>query len=204
MKGSQRSARYRSLRNWTPEAYLRRLRRRRVAGVLFLVIGITALIYADRHGWLLHSGGDWNRYENTQARVVHIVDGDTLDVDIPDGDRATTRIRLWGIDTPELAREQDNKPAQPLAHEATEMTRRLAMDQTVRIRLQSHRVRDFYGRVLAYIELPDGTILNERLLEAGVARYDPRFEHRHLTRFELIEKQAKVDKIGLWASGANN
>lgn len=164
-----------------------------------MVLAILALIVADRQGWLLHSGGDWNRYDNRTVRVVTIVDGDTLDVEIPDGDRATTRIRLWGVDTPEAANAGENKPAQPFSKEATDLTRTLALHQTVRLRLQAHRVRDIYGRLLAYIELPDGSILNERLLAAGVARHDPRFEHRHNDRFGLIEKQAKVDKVGLWA-----
>ncbi|MCF7956800.1 MAG: thermonuclease family protein, partial [Phycisphaerae bacterium] len=41
------------------------------------------------------------KYHLKTFKVVKIVDGDTLDIDIPDGEYETTRIRLLGVDTPE-------------------------------------------------------------------------------------------------------
>ncbi len=159
---------------------------------------LAVLIYADRRGWLLREASDWRRYENGNFRVVYVVDGDTLDIDEPDGERPTTRIRLWGVDAPESARPREGRPAEPLADEAEAFVRRIAHGQQVRLTLQSHEVRDRYGRLLAYVQLPDGTVLNERLVGEGLARCDGRFPHQHLARYELIERQARLDKRGLW------
>jgi len=45
--------------------------------------------------------GDVARYHGKTFTVVNVVDGDTIDVDVPDGEYEHTRIRLWGVDTPE-------------------------------------------------------------------------------------------------------
>lgn len=183
----------------TPTQFLRLVKQRRwVTVVVVLLVGGLAIL-ADRNGWLLQEGGDWARYHGKTVRVVKVIDGDTLDVDLPDGDSPTTRIRFWGIDSPEMARRDKNLPAQPFAEEATKFTRELALNQQVTLRLESHRMRGNYGRVLAYIDLPDGSMLNERLLAAGLAKADQRFSHRLNERFTFIEKQARHDRAGLWA-----
>ena len=180
--------------------FLSSARRRRwlsaVAGLALLIV----LILADRQGWLLHEAGDWRRYEGGSFRVVYVVDGDTLDIDAADGDRPTTRVRLWGVDTPETAKPREGKPAQPFADEAEAYTRRVSQGQVVRLTLQAHEVRDRYHRLLAYVELPDGSLLNERLLSEGLARHDPRFPHEKMSRYELIERQARVEKRGMWGA----
>ena len=179
--------------------FLRRSRRRRWIGGAFSLVVLAALILADRRGWLLREAGDWRRYEDGVFRVVYVVDGDTVDIDEPDGERPTTRVRLWGVDTPEAARPREGRPAEPFAAEAEAFVRRVAQGQPVRLRLQSHEVRDRYGRLLAYVQLPDGAVLNERLISEGLGRCDGRFPHQHLARYELIERQARVEKRGMWA-----
>jgi micrococcal nuclease len=156
-----------------------------------------ALIFADRRGLLLAQGGDLSRYDGQLFAVVRVVDGDTLDVAAPDGDSPVTRIRLWGIDTPELSRSATT-PNEPFADEATDFARQLLDGQQVRLILEPHDQRDKYGRLLAYVQLPDGTLFNERLLAAGLARYEDRFSHRHMQRFAMLELQARNEKVGLW------
>src|SRR4051812_20748449 len=46
---------------------------------------------------------DVARYHDHLFRIVHVVDGDTVDIDAPDGGKSKTRIRLWGVDSPEVA-----------------------------------------------------------------------------------------------------
>lgn len=155
-----------------------------------------AVFLADRWGLLVYGGADAARYDGRNFRVMTVVDGDTLALDAPDGQHATTRVRLWGINTPEKAR--DDRPAQPGAAEATQRATELAFGQTVGVRLEAHRLRDRYGRLLAYIVLPDGTVLNERLLSEGLARADGRWPHRDMDRYDQLEDQAKREKRGLW------
>jgi micrococcal nuclease len=137
------------------------------------------------------------RYHKRSFRCTRVVDGDTLDIDIPDGQWKTTRIRLWGVDTPETVRP--NTPPQYFGPEASAFTKRLAEGETLRIELLPHDTRDKYGRLLAYVHLPDGTMLNRRLVEEGYGYADPRFEHRRQSEFRKAMTQAQEKKRGLWA-----
>lgn len=184
--------------------FLLRQRRRRVAVTLVAVALLAGLIVADRSGWLLYAGDEVGEYDGRTFRVVRVIDGDTLDVAVPDGASPTTRIRLWGIDTPERARPNEGLAAQPFAEEATEMARRLAEGRDVLLMLEPHRVRGEYGRVLAYVTLPDGSMLNELLLLAGMARADNRWAHRHARRFELLQLQAQRQRLGVWSDGGGD
>jgi micrococcal nuclease len=178
----------------------RRLQRRWIAVVI--VVSLAAICYADHHGWLLYDGGDWRRYHDNTFTVVAVIDGDTIGIAASDGDAVATHVRLWGVDTPEKADPEADQPAELFADEAAAYTKDVCDGQRVKLHLQVHQTRDRYGRLFAYVSLPDGSILNERLLAHGLARADDRFGHDQLDRYALFENQAQRDKVGLW-SGAN-
>lgn len=105
------------------------------------------------------------------ARVTHVVDGDTIDVRMPDGDEET--VRYIGIDTPETVKP--DTPVQcggPKAHAVNE---RLVGGRTVTLRFDAER-RDVYGRLLAYVYLPTASpaghplFVNAELVRRGLAR----------------------------------
>jgi micrococcal nuclease len=112
--------------------------------------------------------------------VTHVVDGDTLDVRI-DG-RGIERVRLIGLDTPEVGACG--------ASAATAAARRLADGRAVVLRGDvTQATRDRYGRLLAYVWLPGGRDLGFRLLAGGHARvyvYDRAFER--LTAYRRAEE----------------
>jgi len=180
---------------------------RRLGIIAAVVAGLTAVSFADHRGWLLHRGAEFDRFDGRTFTVTRVHDGDTIVVRRPD---AATRepdvtVRLWGIDTPETAgtrlpgvRGGPTEP-EPGAAAATALTRRLALGQAVVLHLERHRVRGRYRRVLAYVELPDGTSLNERLLAAGLAVDEPRWAHRYEGRYRMLRLQAQHDGVGLWA-----
>lgn len=180
----------------SPAQFVLTVKRRSWGVVLAVVVVLVLLALADRRGVLLYQGEDMARYDGRTFRVVRVVDGDTIDVDVPDGEKLTTRLRLWGIDTPEKA--LFGKKAEPLSKEATAMTRELTEGQPVTLNLEPHRVRGRFGRLLVYVELADGTILNERLILAGLAESEDRWPHRHLERYELLEDQARKQRLGIW------
>jgi endonuclease YncB( thermonuclease family) len=105
-------------------------------------------------------GSDRQRYHDREFFVTNVVDGDTLDIDALDGNKLTTRVRLIGVDTPET-----KKPGTPVMYygpEASEFTRSAADGKLVTIWLDAAGgTRDRYGRLLAYVRLPDGRVLNE-------------------------------------------
>lgn len=179
------------------DLFLRRRRRRQISAAVLGLVLLAALAAVDRRGWFVQDG-DWGKYHNRSFEVARVVDGDTLDVDVPDGKRSHTRVRLWGIDTPEMNVGKPQAGPQPWAAEATQRARELAEGQRVTLELQSREIRDRYGRLLAHVRLPDGSYLNEQLVLEGLARADRRFSHERMDRYVLLEQQARRDGVGLW------
>jgi micrococcal nuclease len=125
-----------------------------------------------------------NRYS---ARVVHIIDGDTFEVQ-----KATTlqRIRLWGIDTPEWD--------QPYAKEAKRYLKEILYKQIVVV---APLYVDSYGRVVAKVFLR-GTSVNRDLVEKGYAWVHVFFCKEEICKsWKNLEKNARRKKIGLWGEG---
>jgi micrococcal nuclease len=179
------------------DTFLRQRKWRRwLIGTLGFV-GLIIVALLDWSGLLVYDGSDLQRYDGQKFTVVRVVDGDTLLIDEPDGPEPHTRVRLWGIDTPELARE--GRPADPGSVEATEAAKRwVSRHPHVTLVLQTHRIRDDYGRLLAYIDPDDGLSLNAHLVRKGFAEADDRWPHERREDFARLEEQAKFERIGLW------
>ena len=163
-----------------------------------VAIALVALAIADRAGLFGRPRTpDRAKYAGKSFRVVKVVDGDTLDVDCPDGDYDSTRIRLLGVDTPETV-----KPDTPVQHygpEATRYVRAAAMGKSVSLTLPPQRMRDVHGRLLAYVILPDGRNLNLDLVATGHGYADPRFSHPMMRDFKRAQGEARKAERGLWA-----
>jgi micrococcal nuclease len=143
-----------------------------------------------------------------RVTVVDVVDGDTLEVRMPDGGVET--VRLLGVDTPETYAEND--PAEfegvpdtrtgraclrAAGEDATDFAREMLAGGTVRVRTDpTADRRGSYGRLLAYVTV-DNASLNRALLARGHARlYDTRFQHRD--DFAAVEERARAAGRGLW------
>jgi micrococcal nuclease len=145
------------------------------------------------------------------ATVVDVVDGDTLDVRFADG--SEERVRLLGVDTPEV--HADTAPGEFEGVPDTEAGRACLADWGERAtafaedRLAGATVvvetdpdadrRGGYDRLLAYVTV-DGSdeSFNHALLEGGYARlYDTEFTQRDA--FAAIERRAMTGNTGLWA-----
>jgi micrococcal nuclease len=138
---------------------------------------------------------DYGRYNDKTFRVVRVIDGDTIDIDAPDGKYDHTRIRLLGIDTPETKNPKTG--VMYFGPEASEFTKKSVQDKPVRVFLDA-KSRDKYNRLLAYIQLPDGKFLNEELVSEGFAYVDTRFKHSCYHKYMQLESVAKHAKKGLW------
>ena len=170
-------------------------RRHPVASALIVGLALAAVV---DHGLGRRQGGDCTRYHNHVFTVVHVVDGDTFDIDAPDGPHDTTRIRLWGVDTPEVAGSRAGE--MHYGTEASAFARRTLAGRPVRVELSPTKTRGLYGRLLAYVYLaPEGDCFNELLLESGHAYADWRFPHPLKRRYKTLEKRARRRGVGLWA-----
>ncbi len=159
-----------------------------------------AIAVADHRGWLLVRGpDDMTAYHGVRAYVSSVIDGATIEIDVPDRlhGRRVTRVRLWGIAAPRAAGAE--RRAEPLACDAAELTRELAEGRPVVLSLETQRTRGPLGAVFAHVRLPGGSCLNERVLAEGLARADERWPHGRLTRYAEVERAARQRKAGLWA-----
>ena len=78
------------------------------------------------------------------------------------------RVRYIGINAPEI--DHENQKAQPYGYEARSFNRKLVSYRKFGLEFDQERY-DRYGRLLAYVFLSDGSFLNERMLENGLAFY---------------------------------
>lgn len=139
---------------------------------------------------------DLQKYNEKSFTVVKVVDGDTLDIDIHDDKYPHTRIRLWGIDTPET--KGPYSLGMYFGPEAADFTRKLLLNTKVRIYLDETRTRDKYNRLLAYVQLRDRKYLNEVLVAEGYAYADVRFRHGFYQKYIRLEAAARNNQKGLW------
>ena len=121
------------------------------------------------------------------GRVVIDADGDTLEL-IPLGESKPIRIRLEGIDAPELN--------ETFGRDATTFTRRLLYQQYVKV---DGRDVDGYGRLVARVTV-GGRDASRELLEAGLACHFTRFANDPV--LAAAEKQARSTNRGFWSPSA--
>ncbi|MCC6679620.1 MAG: thermonuclease family protein [Phycisphaeraceae bacterium] len=188
-------------RKLTPAQALRWLspRSRRRRSLILLAAAVLLLAAMDRLGFGLYQGGDMGRYHQQWFFVTRVIDGDTLEIAAPDGQSPQTRVRLWGIDAPELSKPwQPLEAGEPGAEEARLWLTWRCEGRMVKLTLQRHRLRGVYGRVLAYISGRDGVCANEWLLQQGLVREDGRWWHPQRLRYETVQETARRSGIGLW------
>ena len=125
--------------------------------------------------------------------VTRVVDGDTIEVRMPDGE--LERVRLLLVDTPEVF-----GGVECYGREASAFVRGLLPAGAVVSLERDVANRDSFGRLLRYLYLPDGTMLNERLVQGGYAEYYPydSVNVRYRTQIEAAERRARAAGAGLW------
>ena len=134
------------------------------------------------------------------ATVTHVVDGDTIDVEI--GGRIE-RVRLIGIDTPET--KKPDSPIECYGPEASQFTTRLLPAGTEVLIERDIVGRDDYGRLLGYVHLVDSdgrstTFVNLEIVEQGFATpltIEP--NSTFAGEFAAAAKRAERADLGMWA-----
>lgn len=133
----------------------------------------------------------------TAARVVAVLDGDTIDVQLG---AKRQRVRLLGIDAPEVAHDT---AAQCGADAATASLDTLAYGQTVTLQHDpTADAHDRFGRLLAYAEV-GGLDLGAVQVERGyAAAWHPRSAPAP-ARFEAYREaaeKARAKRRGAWGT----
>jgi len=122
--------------------------------------------------------------------VRWVDDGDTIV--LKDG----RRVRYIGIDSPEI--ESEHSKAEPFGYAAREFNRRLVYLKKVRIEFDIEK-HDQYGRLLAYVFLPDGTFINNAMITAGYAYCLPKRPNvKYEKLFLKSQRSAMLSNEGIW------
>jgi endonuclease YncB( thermonuclease family) len=127
--------------------------------------------------------------------VTHVVDGDTMDVQM--GTQKDV-VRFLGIDTPET--HDPRKPVQCFGEAAAAHTKQLLEGKDVRLEPDpTNSDRDKYHRLLRYVYLPDGTLVNAQIIKDGYAFAYLVFPLVKADEFRALEAEARDNNRGLWA-----
>jgi len=127
------------------------------------------------------------------ATVKSIHDGDTLK--LSDG----RKIRLIGINTPELAR--DNQPAEPYAEQARSSLNQLIKQSGHKVKLVYGTDRqDKYRRTLAHLYLASGQNIQAQLIKQGLATaFTTPPNDRQARCYRAMEQTAIQQQLGIWS-----
>jgi micrococcal nuclease len=129
-------------------------------------------------------------------KVVRDVDGDTMVVDMAGTQES---VRMIGIDTPET--HKPDTPVQCFGPEAANFTKQKLQDKTVRLEADpTNDNRDRYNRLLRYVYLEDGNLLQQEIIEQGFGFAYLNFPFQKKEQFAAAQASAKAANRGLWAA----
>lgn len=128
--------------------------------------------------------------ERAQARVRAVLDGDTFE--LMDG----TKVRLKGVDAPEVAHEGKGK-AKFWSAEATAALEAMVKDKPIYL-VGREDEKDEYGRRLAYVYVGDGVLVQRELVRHGHGKALLHYEFLFEKEFADLERAAAKRGEGLW------
>lgn len=141
-----------------------------------------------------------NRNLSETAKILRVVDGDTLKVFVENEQQT---VRIIGINTPETV--DPRKEVECFGVEASERAKTL-LPVGSEVKLESDYSQgntDRYGRLLRYVLLADGTDYGQQMISQGFANeytYDSPYLHQE--RYRQAENEAISAKRGLWSENS--
>lgn len=171
--------------------------KRKIVSIAAGIVVFGALTLARNQGWI----SDQSRYIPNDAqpglyRVSNFADGDTIEVDM-NGVKET--IRFIGVDTPET--QDPRTSVQCFGKAASEFTKNFIGQNRVRLEADpTNTNRDRYNRLLRYVYLPDGQLVNAEIIKQGYGFAYILFPFEKMNEFREYERQAREQGIGLWGS----
>ena len=160
---------------------MRRFYYTKIVLIIFLNTFITSPLYA---------------FPGTSYVVTSVHDGDTVSIkaeSFAGFPLKIERVRLIGIDAPELGQE-------PWGRKAKRYLKKLISESgwIVTVEFDVER-RDEYGRLQGYLWSKKGTLINERMIEDGYAvLYTIPPNVRYADRFIEAQNRAQFKGLGIW------
>jgi len=154
-----------------------------VSSLFFIFVAVFYLIYEKS----IHSKSTGDGF----VPVVSVSDGDTVHVMI---DRKEEKVRLIGIDAPEIGQK-------PWGEEAKKYLESLLSSSGWRVKMEYDvEKRDQYGRILAYLRTTDGKLINLLMIKSGYAMlYTIPPNVKYVNELKDAQREARQGKLGIWS-----
>lgn len=145
--------------------------------VLGILIGLTAFLFWGINFSKVYRsdiGFDW-------VKLVRVIDGDTIEVEI---ESEIESVRLIGIDAPEIEGKTKEKGI-----EAKNYLEKLVEGKKIRLEAdETQDNRDIYNRLLRYVFLEDGKMVNAEMIKSGMAKeYTFKIPYKYQKEFKGLE-----------------
>lgn len=153
-------------------------------------------VVATQSGWLNSGVKTAEQSQPGLYPIDHYIDGDTIAVNM---NGTVETVRFIGVDTPET--HKPNTPVQCYGELAAANTK-AQISRFGKVRLEADPLdtnRDVYGRLLRYVYLPDGTLLDEKIIQTGYGFAYLDFPFTKKAQFAIDGQNAQNQKVGLWS-----
>jgi len=164
--------------------------------VIFLAtIVILIVICLVSYSYVEEQAGDSSRFPET-AIVTVVYDGDTIGIRA--GRHFEKKLRLLGIDTPELSDSREEVLLK--AH----IAKRFSFIHLYRKKVKltyDWPIEDRYGRILAYVWTEKTGLFNRFILEKGFASVFRKYPVKYKEEFLRAERKARQEHQGFWSDG---
>lgn len=171
-------------------------RQKRLASLIVVILALILSLVGQQLGWFDQPVQKIEQQNPGLYSVTRFSDGDTITVDM-NGQKET--IRMIGVDTPET--HDPDVPVQCYGPAASAYTKNLIGDQKVRLEADpTNQNRDRYNRLLRYVYLPDGRLIQEEIIKNGYGFAYTLFPFTKKDQFAKLEEEAKTNSKGLWGN----
>lgn len=135
--------------------------------------------------------------DTAAGRIVSVADGDTVTVRLDPG--PTRRVRILAMDSPETYATRYGSPEECGAQAASAFMERFDGRRVVLVPDPTQDQIDAYGRLLRYVDLPDGTDLGAAAVARGLAMpYLFDIPARRYRRYRRLAEAARAAGRGTW------
>jgi len=171
-------------------------RQRKLVSLAVAVLALVLSLLGQHFGWFNQPVEQIRQSNPGLYSVTHFSDGDTITVDM---NGQSEKVRMIGVDTPET--HDPDVPVQCYGPAASAYTQNLIGNQKVRLEADpTNQNRDRYGRLLRYVYLADGRLVQEEILRNGYGFAYTLFPFTKKTEFISLEGEARAANKGLWGN----
>ena len=161
---------------------------------LWAILCAILIIIFQHYGWLDGAKQTAETVQPGLYRITRFDDGDTIAVDM--NGRSET-IRFIGVDTPET--HDPRKAVQCFGKAAASFTKQLIGSNNIRLEADPLNTnRDRYNRLLRYVYLPDGRLVNAEIIKQGYGFAYLGFPFSKSDDFAQYQREARENERGLW------